>query len=245
MTLGKLIVLIIVGLVILMFIMFPEFRSLFKGFTRIFIKDLATTPEGAEAIYAEKIEQAQEAYSKAKLAMQRAVGKLSTTRNDLNVLKARLKEVEKDCESLVKNGDMESAQIKAEQREEILSDIARTEKLVEAYQTAADTTSEVHKACEKNLAKLKKEARETVENMKTKKQLSEIYNETDELMATTATDKLLTSVREKNKELDELAEGSRVVHESKTSTKLEKAEANARRNQSNDYLQTLKKKYNK
>lgn len=103
----------------------------------------------------------------------------------------------------------------------------------------------VHKACEKNLAKLKKEARETVENMKTKKQLSEIYNETDELMATTATDKLLTSVREKNKELDELAEGSRVVHESKTSTKLEKAEANARRNRSNDYLQTLKKKYNK
>lgn len=245
MTLGQLIVLIVVGVIILMFIMFPEFRSLFKGFTRIFIKDLATTPEGAEAIYAEKIDQAQEAYSKAKLAMQRAVGKLSTTRSDLNVLKGKLKECEKDCESLVKSGDMESAQVKAEEREEIISDINRIEQLLQAYQKAADTTTEVHKACEKNLAKLKKEARETVENMKTKKQLSEIYNETDELMASTATDKLLLSVREKNKELDELAEGSRVVHESKTSTKLEKAELSARKSQSNDYLQTLKKKYNK
>jgi hypothetical protein len=46
---------------VLLLIFFPEFRALFKGFTRIFIKDIATTPEGAEAIYSEKIDNAEDA----------------------------------------------------------------------------------------------------------------------------------------------------------------------------------------
>ena len=33
--------------------------------SRVFIKDMATTPEGAEAIYAERINEAQDKYNKA------------------------------------------------------------------------------------------------------------------------------------------------------------------------------------
>ena len=51
MELGKLIFAAVVFLIILIFIMFPEARTLFSGITRVFIKDMASTPEGAAAIY--------------------------------------------------------------------------------------------------------------------------------------------------------------------------------------------------
>ena len=56
---------------------------------------------------------------------------------------------------------------------------------------------------------------------------------------------MLDSVRDKNRDLDAIVEGSKVVHNNKMSTKLEKAEAEAKKNNSNDYLNSLKKKYNK
>ena len=84
-----------------------------------------------------------------------------------------------------------------------------------------------------------------MENIKVKKQLQEVYDDMDELKNVTATDKLLDSVRDKNRDLDAIVEGSKVVHNNKMSTKLEKAEAEAKKNNSNDYLNSLKKKYNK
>ena len=60
MELSKLIIIIVIAILILLLILFPEFRKLCMGWTRLFIKDMATTPEGAEAIYAEKINEAQE-----------------------------------------------------------------------------------------------------------------------------------------------------------------------------------------
>ena len=86
MELGTLIVIIVVALCILVLIMFPEARTLLKGFTRLFIKDMATTPEGAEALYGEKIEEAQEAYNKADNALKIAAGKLSNAKRDLDNL---------------------------------------------------------------------------------------------------------------------------------------------------------------
>ena len=67
----------------------------------------------------------------------------------------------------------------------------------------------------------------------------------DELKNVTATDKLLESVRDKNKDLDAVVEGSKAVHDNKMSTRLQKADAEAKKMQSNDYLESLKKKYNK
>ena len=55
MSLTALIITLVVVLFVVVLILFPEVRALFKGFTRVFIKDIATTPEGAEAIYGEKI----------------------------------------------------------------------------------------------------------------------------------------------------------------------------------------------
>ena len=97
MELGKLIGIAILAILGLIMIMFPEARALLTGCTRLFIKDMATTPEGAEAIYGEKIEQAQEAYNKANDAYRTAAGKLSNTKRDVEALKEKLKKVESEC----------------------------------------------------------------------------------------------------------------------------------------------------
>ena len=239
----------IIGIVVIVFvvllILFPEFRKLFSGFFRVFVKDMATTPEGAEAIYAEKIEEAQEAYNKADNALRTASGKLSNAQNDLKSLHLQLTKIEKDCESLVQKGDIKNAEIKVEQREEILSSIARTEELIKAFSVAKNEAEQVYNHCQKQLTKLKRESKEVVENMKVKKQLQEVYDDMDELKNVTATDKLLEQVKEKNKDLNASVEGARIVHNNKLSTKIQKADDAARKAQSNDYLESLRKKYNK
>ena len=108
---------------------------------------------------------------------------------------------------------------------------------MKAYEDAANTAKEAQEMCEKNLRKLKRESKEVVENMKVKKQLKEVYDDMDELKNVTATDK--------NKDLDAVVEGAKVVHNNKMSTRLTKAEVEARKNNGNDYLEGLKKKYNK
>ena len=245
MNLTTLIICGVIAVFVLLLVFFPEFRALFKGLTRVFIKDIATTPEGAEAIYGEKIDDAQEAYNKADNALRIAAGKLSNAQRDLQNLKERLGKVEAECESFVKNNKMDLAQLKAEEREEIMSDIRRYTELVKAYETATNTAKEAQQMCEKNLRKLKRESKDVIENMKVKQQLKEVYDDMDELKNVTATDKLLDSVREKNSNLNAIVEGSKVIHENRTSTKLQKAEVEARKLQSNDYLDSLKKKYNK
>lgn len=245
MELGNIIIIVAIVLVVLIFALFPEARSLFKGFTRLFIKDMATTPEGAEAIYGEKIEQAQDAYNKADNAYKVAAGKLSNAQKDMKNLKARIEKVEAECESLVKANKIDLARLKAEEREEVAADIRRYSELIKAYEDAANTAKEAQEMCEKNLRKLKRESKEVVENMKVKKQLQEVYDDMDELKNVTATDKLLDSVRDKNRDLDAVVEGSKVVHNNKMSTKLAKAEAEAKKTSSNDYLDGLMKKYNK
>ena len=140
---------------------------------------------------------------------------------------------------------MDLAQLKAEEREEVLSDIRRYEELVKAYDEAARTAKSAYEMCERNLRKLKRESKETVENMRVKKQLKEVYDDMSELKNVTATDKLLDSVRDKNKDLNAMVEGSKVVHEEKLSTRIQKADDEAKKLQSNDYLDSLKKKYQK
>ena len=245
MELTTLLVYIALGVFIMLLVLFPEFRKLLLGWTRVFIKDMATTPEGAEAIYAEKINEAQDKYNKADNALRVASGKLYNEENRLKSLQKQLFDAEEKCEALVKASKMDLAQIKAEEREEIISDIERSKKLIEAYAVAKRDTEEVHKACSANLKKLKREAKEVVENMKVKAQLNDVYDSVDDLKNVTATDKLLDSIKEKNDDLNASVAGARVIHENRTSTKIQRANEQAKQLQSNDYLESLKKKYNK
>lgn len=245
MSLSQLIFWFVIICIVLILIIFPGARSLLKGLIGVFIKDMATTPEGATAIYNEKIEESQDKYRAAHDALQKAVGNLSTARNDMENLKIRLSKAEQACEALVKNNKLEEAQLKVEEREEILMDIDRTAKLIAVYEKNERDAKEIFAVCEKQLRDIKRESKNVVQNMKVKQQLKEAYDDMDELKKNTSTDKLLDSIREKNKDLDAIVEGSRVVHENKLSTRLQRADAEAKKVQSNDYLESLKKKYNK
>lgn len=245
MELKSLIFVSVVILIIILFIMFPELRSLFKGITRIFVKDIATTPKGAEAIYAEKINEAQNRYNIAENTLRKASGSLATEEEKLKALQNKLNQVEKTCENLVAKGDMSLASIKAEERAEILSDIERSKKLIQVYTIAKSNATEIHKACEMRLKKLKRESKEVVENMKVNEQLNDVYDSMDELKNITGTDKLLTSIKEKNEELNISVAGARVVHENRTSTKIQRANEQAKKIENDEYLESLKKKYNK
>ena len=213
------------------------------GWTRLFIKDMATTPEGAEAIYAEKINEAQEKYNKAENALRISSGKLSMEKQKLTSLEAELKKVETKCENLVKAKKLEDAQTMAERRTEIISDIQRSKQLIEAYAVAKKDAEEVHKACEKTLQKLKRESKDVVENMKVKIQLNEVYDSMDELKNVTGTDKLLDSIKEKNNDLNASVEGARTIYNSKTSTRVQRAAENADKLETDNYLNNLMKKY--
>lgn len=232
-------------LVVILLILFPELRSIFKGFTRLFVKDMATTPDGAKAIYEQKIDEAQKKYNIADDALRKAAGRLKIEEDKLDSLQDRLKKVDKTCENLVSKGDMESAAIKADERAEIISDIERSKKLIAAYSTAKADAIEVHKACEANLKKLRRDSKEVVENMRVKEQLNDVYDSMDDLKNTTATDKLLASIKEKNEDLDASVAGARVVHENKTSTKVQRVNEKAKKIENDEYLESLKKKYNR
>ena len=236
---------IAIFLIVLVLILFPEARSLAKGAVRIFIKDTSTTPDGARMIYEEKINEVQEQYNKAKDALKLAAGRLENENKKLDNLNAKLKTVESECEALVKAGRMESATIKSEERSEILSDINRCNKLISAYTAAKKEAEEVHKACETNLRSLKREAKEIVENMRVKEQLSDVFDSVDDLKTTSGTDKLLNSIRERNEDLNATVAGARVLHENKTSTKVQRANEEAKKVTTDDYLASLQKKYNK
>ena len=240
-----LIIVLIVVVFVLAVVFFPEFRQLIIGFARSFVEDTATTPAGAEAIYSNKIKEAQEAYNKADDVYKTQAGKLNTAQKQLAQKKDYLQEVSHQCENLVRSGNMSMAEIKAEEREEIISDIKRLQELVNVYTKSTNQAKEMHEMCETTLRKLKKEKKEVVENMKVKQQVKEAYDDMDELKNISPNDKLLDSIREKNKDLDASVEGARVVHDSRLSTKIQKAEKESKKMQCNDYLESLKKKYNK
>lgn len=245
MSFSNLLIILIIAIFILLLILFPELRKLLTGWTRLFIKDMATTPEGAAAIYEEKINEAQEKYNKADNALRVAAGRLHTEENKMKMLQNNLKDAESKCEALVKAGNLEAAQIKADERAEILADIERSKTLIAAYKTAKSDAEEVHRACEANLRKLKRESKDVVENMKVKAQLNEVYDSMDDLKNATATDKLLDSIKEKNNDLNASVAGAKTIHENKTSTKIQRANEQAKKLQSDSYLESLKKKYGK
>lgn len=236
----------IIIVVLLAIFFFPkEIKALAKGSLRIFIKDMATTPEGAEALYEDEIEKAQKSYNIANDAYKEASGNLSLAKKSLEKYKERLAEVEKECERFVINDKMEMAQLKSDEREEIRSDIKRCEAKVKVYEDATAKAKSAQEICEKNLRKLKRESKEVVENMRVNAELQSVYNNMEELGSLTGTTRLLEDVKEKNKSLEAIVEGSKVAYENKISTKLEKAEKEAQRLKSNDYLESLKKKHNK
>ena len=102
----KLILGIVLGLILLALLIFPEFRKKIKvlvgGFLNVFVEDAAKTPEGAEAVFNQAIQEAQNNYNKAASTFNKLSGELKSTEDSIARLTKELRDVEANCERLVK-----------------------------------------------------------------------------------------------------------------------------------------------
>ena len=244
MTLGAVLGIAALGVVGLIFIMFPEARSLGKGFLRIFVQDMASTPEGAKAIYAEKIEELQQTYNEASDSYRMVTGEYEHSKKELQDLQQRLKQVEYQCEALMKMGNEEGAIVKAQERQEILEDIQRVGDMMDKYEQAMHEAKTISSTCEQQLLQMKKEMKDTIQEMQDNKRISEVYQRMDKLRNTTGTDKMIAAIHEKNENLAKMASGSKAVYQNSTAAKSIKVEKDVRKLESQAYLDSLRSKYN-
>ena len=77
------------------------------------------------------------------------------------------------------------------------------------------------------------------------KQTKDIHEDMDELRRDRTTHKLLDAVNEGASDLRKEANGARIVHQSKTSTKIANIEKDIESAQASDYIAGLKEKYKK
>lgn len=243
----KTVLLTIVALVVIALILFPEFRKklyvLFSGFLNVFVQDIAKTPEGANAVYNEAIEEERELYRKACDILNKVSGELDAAKTNLAHLESQLKQVEDSCEKLIKMGRDSDAMIYAEKREDILNDIANVKSIIAEYEPMVVEAKATAEQREKNLRKLKKDQKEKVSRMKLDIQTKQVHEDMDELRNDRATHKLLDAVNEGSSDLRKEAIGARIVHQNKNSTKMAQIEKSVERAKTNDYIDELKKKY--
>ena len=243
MTLGGVLGIAAIVIFVIILVMFPEARTLLKGLTRIFIQDRAATPDGARAIYAEKIEQLNQIYNKAPDSYRTAAGNYEKSKTELGSLQQKLQKVSGECESLYKQGKMELAMVKAEERTDIIQRIHAVDEMVTKYEEATKQAQLVFQQAEKELRRTKAESKEVVQRMKDNENLAALYDQLDELKNTEGVDKMLDAVKEADKELSVKASGAKTIHQNKLSTKLEIAEKESYRAETADFMNSLAEKY--
>ncbi len=237
---------IILGVLVLIFIlMFTKPGVLLKGMWGLLFKNIAQTPDGAEAIYQEAIEKTQDKYNEASNALQKIAGQLETAHNNFNNTKKRLKDCEEKCENLVAAGKTEQAILFAEERESILTEYENYKTTIEELQPMRIEAEHILQFQEKELRRLKLEQKTVVGNLRRNIQVKEMYDTMDNLKRNSNLDKMMGHVKDGAQEKREMATGAKVLHESKLSTKLEKANVEATKLNSNSYLESLKTKYKK
>jgi phage shock protein A len=243
----------ILGAVALLFVLalviFPEFRRSLKvlcgGFLNLFVQDLAKTPEGATAVYNEAIEEERELYRKACNVLNRVSGELQAAQNNLVTLQENKKKIEATCERLVRDGRDNDALLYAEKLGEVNNDIERAKKVIAEYEPYVAEAKKAVNFREKRLKELDKQKKDTVNDIKLAKQTKDIHNDMDELRRDRATHRLLDAVNEGASDLRKEANGARIVHQSKTSTKIADIEKDMDAAQASDYIASLKEKYKK
>ena len=235
--------------VILALIVFPGIRKqlgvLIHGFLNIFVQDIASTPEGAAAVYSQAIDELNDKYGEASDTYARFVGELQDAQSSIKRLRKELSDVESKCEALVRTGDMKNAGIYSAKREDILFEIGQKETYVSELEPRVKEAQQICNALEKKIIDLKRKSKITIENMKLDKNIKTLTDSLDELRRDTATDKLLGAIDDSSTQLRKEAVGAVAIHASKISTQMSIAEKRAAEVQSDTYLESLKAKYGK
>lgn len=244
----EIIVWIIVALSAVALILFPEFRKklgvLVRGGLNLFVEDQAKTPEGAEAVFTQAINEVEEKYGEAATTYNKLYGKKQRLEEEVARLDAEIKKTEAACETLVKRGDQANARIYAERRGELITIRKQKQAAVEKLAPMVEEAKQIHDEYGKKLRDLKRKKSEIVSQMRMNVQMKDLLGDLDDLRKDSATDKMVDAVMTGHNELMEETNGARAVHENKASTKIAKAEQRAAQVQNDEYLDSLLKKYN-
>ena len=238
---------IIVGLaifgVIMAFILSGSLRALVKAFFNLFVEDMASTPEGAEALYNQKELEVEEKYRKADEVFKKIAGQKKRCETDIVQLKKKLETVESQCEALAKAGDEEGLNIKLAVHSDTIEEIRANTEALTALNAAYNEAKEVREACEENLIRIRKEKKQIVAKMKRDRDMKHIYDDLEGIGANDNTSRLLNRVLEKSNEMSDLVAGSKEAYETKTSTKAKKLDQKLRATETDEYRQKLLNKY--
>lgn len=249
MTFSILLTYITLGLVIVALILFPDFRKklliLCGGFLNLFIEDKAKTPDGARAIYQQAIERAQGQFNEAHDMLQKTSGKLECLKRDLVKAREELKDIELKCENLVRTGKIDSAQVLAERREEIIVIVEQYERAIQDLTPMVNDAKLIADQKERVLHKLKTDSKRKIAELEMNQQMGEMYDQMTDLKKRDTVSKLLESVDDGCTETRQKAVGARIVHENRLETKTNRALLEAKDMHTSDYIANLQKKYDK
>lgn len=238
---------VLIGVAVLavvgVFVFSGKARTLGKAFINLFVTDLASTPEGAEALFLQKEEQVEESFRKADEVYKKIAGQLSRNERELKEMEDQIPRIEKDCERLAQKNDKEGLMIKAQERSDILEEIENHKIVIQELTGARNAAAQARKACEDDLAQVRKQHKKVVADMKRNTQMKEVYDDLEGIGADNHTSRMLERVVTKSQELDDMVEGSRQAYETKTSTKVKKLNERLRKNDADDYANKLLKQY--
>ncbi len=226
-------------------ILFPSFRkqlgSLVGGFLQLFVQDTAKTPEGAKAIYAQKIDEATDQYNEACDTLRNLTGKLKTIQDQFAASQKRAEDYDKRAKAAMARGDEESATIFARNLQEEMDAMENLSQQYAKMRPAVEEMKNIKEKLENQLAALKRESKDVVSEMQANEQISAAYDSVGKFRSATGTDKMLNATRDGLQESREKAAGAKVLYQSSRDGKLDKANAKTADYKVNDYLESLKK----
>ena len=244
-SLTKLLIIIAVVVILFALVVSGKLRALVKAFLNLFVEDLASTPEGAEALFNQKEEEVEEKFRKADTIYKKVAGQRKRCKEELENLEVKLTTIESQCERLAKAHDEEGLDIKIAERADIVEDIDIHKDTLKTLEAALKDASEARSACEENLNQISKKKKQIVTQMKRNRDMKDIYDDLEGIGAGDHTSKLLDKVIERGDDLADIVAGSKEAYETKTSTKAKKVDQRLKSSANDDYKQQLLNKYNK
>ena len=188
------------GVFVIILILFPSFRQQLKalagGFLQIFVQDTAKTPDGARAIYAQKIDELTEKYTDACDTLRNLTGKLKTIQDNYAVCQKQAKGYDERAKAAMSRGDEESARTYARLLQEELDKAENLSDQFQKMKPAAEEVKAIKEKLENQLAALKRESKDVVAELKANEQVADVYSNLDRLRASTGTDKMLNATRD-------------------------------------------------
>lgn len=245
MTLTETIIWAAIVIAVIVLFVSGKLRTLLKAFINLFVEDMAATPEGAEALFRQKEEETLEKFRRADDIFKKVAGQRKRVGDELNALKNKLTQVERQCEKLASQHDEESLDIKIAERADIVEEIELYKETLASLETAYRDASEARTACEEAYNEIKKKHKQVVSRMKHNRDMKDIYDDLEGIGADNHVSKLLERVMEKDTDMQDLVAGSKESYETKTSTKSRKVNKRLNASANDEYKTSLMSKYNK